>query len=404
MLQWLRIKHFGRQKAVAFILLFNTFSWYYLGRLIITKAGYAFTTGSYENTLLEVSYPISIIVSAVIGSVILRKSSKNRVLSGWIIAGMVASFLSVFPISSTLIGALSTTIALGASLGIGLPACLDYFKSSTPIGNRGKLGGITLFGALVCVPLIYTLMSPADLWVAALTLVAWRSLALPFVLAAPKREDQPEMAGLKSTSLRDVLQTRIFILYFAAWLMFSLVDFGSVIGTSNVAQFGVLVRIVEPAFAGIATLIGGIVSDLVGRKKVLIFGFVSLGVAYAMVGLFSSFPAAWIFYFAVDGVALGLLWVLFMIVLWGDIAQERSEKFYALGEIPFFLTEILSVLLVPYVAANPASSIFSFAALFLFLAVLPLLFAPETLPEKNIKERELKIYIAEAKKMEQKYP
>jgi hypothetical protein len=395
--------HFERRRAVPFILLFNTFSWYYLGRLMITKAGYAFQAGGVENLFLEVSYPISIVVSAVLGSVILGRASKGRVLSAWILAGMVASFCSAIPFGSAFAGTLTTTIVLGASLGIGLPACLDYLKSSTPIGNRGRLGGITLFGALLCVPLIYALMSPSDLWVAALTLVGWRSLCLPFAFSIPKGEDDFTGVMRKQTSFRGVLQTRTFVLYFVAWLMFSLVDFGSVLGTKNVAQFGVLVKVVEPAFAGISTLIGGVISDRVGRKKVLIFGFVSLGVAYATVGLFSSFPAAWIFYFAVDGVALGLLWVLFIVVLWGDMASADSEKFYALGEIPFFLTEILPVLLFSYMAEIPESSIFSLAAFFLFLAVLPLLFAPETLPEKNIRDRELKIYVAEAKKMEQKY-
>lgn len=370
---------------------------------MITKAGYAFPAGSIENVVLEASYPISIVVSALVGSVVLAKASNKRVLTGWMLLGMIASSCLAIPFGSGLVGILGVTIALGASLGVGLPACLSQMRSSVPIGSRGKLGGITLFGSLLCVPLIYALMSPSNLWIAALTLVGWRSFGLPFALMSSESAEHQLGVIEKKTGFRGVLQNRTFVLYFVAWLMFSLVDFGSVVGTTNVAEFGILVKAVEPAFAGISTLVGGVVSDWVGRKKVLIFGFVSLGVAYAVVGLFSSFPAAWVFYFAVDGVALGLLWVLFMVVLWGDMAPDGSEKFYALGEIPFFLTEIVSVLLVSYVQEIPENNIFSLAAFFLFLAVLPLLFAPETLPEKNIRERELKIYIKEAKEMEQKY-
>jgi hypothetical protein len=40
--------------------------------------------------------------------------------------------------------------------------------------------------------------------------------------------------------------------------------------------------------------------------------------------------------------------------------------------------------------------IFSFASVFLFLAVLPLIYAPETLPEKTMKDRDLKSYIEKA--------
>jgi hypothetical protein len=45
---------------------------------------------------------------------------------------------------------------------------------------------------------------------------------------------------------------------------------------------------------------------------------------------------------------------------------------------------------------------FSFASLFLFIAVLPLIYAPETLPEKKIQERQIRKYAEEAKKLAQK--
>jgi hypothetical protein len=46
---------------------------------------------------------------------------------------------------------------------------------------------------------------------------------------------------------------------------------------------------------------------------------------------------------------------------------------------------------------------FSFASFFLFLAVIPLIYAPETLPEKRIKERELREYVEKAKKAKEKH-
>jgi hypothetical protein len=53
-------------------------------------------------------------------------------------------------------------------------------------------------------------------------------------------------------------------------------------------------------------------------------------------------------------------------------------------------------------AIAPAA-VFSLAAFFLFLAVMPLMYAPETLPEKKIQERELRVYLEKAKKVKQKY-
>jgi len=404
MLHRFQITSIGKQKALASFLLFNTFSWYYLGRLVITKAGDFVGNGSFETLILEVSYPASIVVSAIVGSILLSKVAKHRLVPCWIIAGTIAPFLLASASVSSPLGMFIGTVAVGASLGVGMPASLDYFKSSIPISSRGKTAGITLFAALLSVPLIYTAMSASDLLMASLALASWRAWCVPLAFAIPKRRDFSLVEVRKSATLGSVLRTRVFLLYFVAWSMFSLVDFRSVIGTSNTGQYGSLVKIVEPACAAVSTIIGGIVSDWIGRKKILIFGFVSLGVAYATLGLFSNFPVTWVFYFIIDGVALGFLWVLFMIVLWGDMASNGSEKFYALGETPFFLAGVLSALLAPYLAGIEQSSVFSLAAFFLFLAVLPLLLAPETLPEKNIKDRELKMYIADAKKMEQKYP
>jgi flagellar biosynthesis component FlhA len=50
----------------------------------------------------------------------------------------------------------------------------------------------------------------------------------------------------------------------------------------------------------------------------------------------------------------------------------------------------------------PATSLFPFAAFFLFVAVLPLFYSPETLPDKIIKGRELKSYLEKAQKFAQK--
>jgi len=47
-------------------------------------------------------------------------------------------------------------------------------------------------------------------------------------------------------------------------------------------------------------------------------------------------------------------------------------------------------LVKPYVGIIHAGTAFSLASFFLLLAVLPLIYAPETLLEKRIRERELK--------------
>ena len=59
-------------------------------------------------------------------------------------------------------------------------------------------------------------------------------------------------------------------------------------------------------------------------------------------------------------------------------------------------------MLSPLLTAIDTTLVFSFASVFLFLAVLPLIYAPETLPEKLMKDRDLKSYVENAKKKAQK--
>jgi len=64
--------------------------------------------------------------------------------------------------------------------------------------------------------------------------------------------------------------------------------------------------------------------------------------------------------------------------------------------MPLLLDPSSIELISPYTA-------FSLASFFLFMAVLPLLYAPETLPEKKIELRRLRKFADDAKKAKEKY-
>ncbi len=399
-----RVKVFSREHAIAFGLLLNTFSSYYLGRLIIERIS---ADGGFGNSISLV-YPLCIVASAIIGAVFFSKTQMTRFLSFWTVFCVGASLLSASPFKASFAGALTSSVFLGASLGLGMPSVLNHFKETISVENRGKFGGIALFATLCFVPLIFPIMTAYTSSLDAIALAAWRACCLPMIFLIPKGKESDEPMSRSVPSLASVFRNRGFILYFTAWLMFALVDSfeTGIVGVKlggSAPQMGSYLKAIEPLFAAGATLTGGYVADRVGRKRVLIFGFVSLGVAYAVLGLLGETLFSWLVYFAVDGTALGLLWLLFLVVLWGDISSRRVDKFYAIGVAPFFLSEVLSVFLAPSMGSLNVESPFSLASFFLFLAVLPLLLAPETLPEKKIKERELKIYIDKAVKVKEKY-
>jgi len=87
--------------------------------------------------------------------------------------------------------------------------------------------------------------------------------------------------------------------------------------------------------------------------------------------------------------------------------HDAKEKYYLVGSMPFFITDIVRFLMPVVLTIEErtrlAYAMLSIASFFLFLAVIPLFYAPETLPEKEIKERELKGYIEKAKKIKEKH-
>jgi MFS family permease len=152
--------------------------------------------------------------------------------------------------------------------------------------------------------------------------------------------------------------------------------------------------------------VGGIIADISGRKRVVIAGFILLGIEYAVMSLLSSshYTIYTIYlYLIFDGTTWGLLSSVFFTSVWGDLGENQvKEKYYTLGGLPYLLSNFMSIIIEPYAKKMSTGLAFSIASFFLFMAVIPLMYAPETLPEKSMKDRELKSYIEKAQKLVQK--
>ncbi len=302
--------------------------------------------------------------------------------------------------SSVLIVSL-VSLLLGGSLGFGMPTCMSYFADSVPVESRGRVGGAILLASGIGI-FAFAIVQISNLLVLGIVLLIWRlsSLAI-FLLVRSSLTVNP-----KSTvfSYRQVIGQQSFILYFVPWVMFSLIN---TIASPLTPGFGSgAIPLVQTGFMGASAVLGGFFIDSVGRKRVAMVGFILLGIGSAVLGV--SFTNIYGLYFnaIIDGIAWGFLLVLFILTLWGDLSYSAaSDKFYALGVAPFFVSEFLGFAFGKYINDNliSSSAIFSFAAFFLFLAVLPLFYASETLPEKRIRERELNSYLDKAKKVKEKY-
>jgi MFS family permease len=160
---------------------------------------------------------------------------------------------------------------------------------------------------------------------------------------------------------------------------------------------------IEFVLGGLSGAVLGFFADSKGRKRLAVAGFALLGLGYAILGFTNGDPLGWWVYTFIDGIAWGTFVMLFVFTLWGDLAEGRnSEKIYAIGIMPYLLSTFIRYsmgsLLSPYFQSNDITPIFSFLSFFLFVGVLPLVFAPETLAEHTIKNNDLKSYISKAQK------
>jgi MFS family permease len=399
----LRNKTDWKKAAPAILLVLNSFVWYILTYTVFAGVVNGLHLAEMEKLEVFATYFAAVAVMAIIGSKYLSRV-RTKSLYLWPLLGAITTLLlSALSDQNMLINAL-IAFSLGTSVGIGLPSCLSYFAESTSIETRGFSGGLTWSGVGITVLLFAFFLTMLGNWEAIIVLAIWRVIGgIGFLGLDRKYKKQPLVQ--KSPSYFELLRKREILLYLFPWIMFSLINFTeapileSVFGVESFA----FIQLAEFAIIGIFAVVGGIVADIAGRKRVVIAGFIMLGIEYAVMSLFSNSPLTLYLFLTLDGITWGLLVSVFFTAVWGDLGENRvKEKYYTLGGLPYLLSNFLSILIEPYAKDIPTGMAFSFASFFLFVAVIPLMYAPETLPEKAMKDRELKSYVEKAQKLVQK--
>lgn len=380
-----------RDFLIVFILLFNVLTWFYM------------TTSTIDSIIGDTNmaptiwtiYYTAVVLSSIVGSILSKKIKRLNFLYFWMALGAVTSLSLALIKDISIVNISISCLLFGVSLGLGMPSALSYFADSTLIENRGRIGSLIFFASNLGVVPIAFLFTGLDLVTNSLILTAWRSLGL-ITFALIKPTDKTLKESRKSASFLSIFHDRSFILYLLPWFMFAFIDrfLRPFFGPS----------LFEAVIGSVAVLIGGFLCDTIGRKRVVVYGFVMLGIGYAIVGIAPTLEVSRHLYSILDGFAAGMLMITFILTLWGDLSQSGTkEKYYAIGSIPLFATNLVPVFLSTYITLIPASAVFSVASFFLFVAVLPLMYAPETLPEKKIRLRQLRGYVEKAKKVREKY-
>jgi MFS family permease len=374
-------------------LIANALIWYFSaakvleGLIISIAADYLQTLGIWSLHFAALT------LSLIAGALLTKWIDKKTFFIIWTVIGIVSPIiLLVTPV--TTFSTLLVSLLFGISLGIGMPSCMEVFSQLTDTKNRGRYGGIIMLLSGLGV-VVLALFYGDNIQLNAITLIIWRLLGLAII---PFQKIPKEQIVTKEVSYPEVVKQRSFILYLAPWLMFCLVTHLSIpIQTSVIGNFINTLTAVESAIIGVFAVISGFLIDKYGRKRVAMIGFIMIGTGYSVLGLAPNNMESWLFYSVADGVAWGIFYVIFVMSVWGDLSVNgKSAKYYAIGVVPFFISKYVQFAVGNYVANISPYALFSFIAFFLFLAVLPLVYAPETLSDKIMKARDLQNYVKKA--------
>ncbi|MEM3190217.1 MAG: hypothetical protein QW454_04255, partial [Candidatus Bathyarchaeia archaeon] len=327
--------------------------------------------------------------------------SKSNMLCITLFGVLSYLLLSLFLENTPIIMAL--TLVLGIAYGLTTPTYLSFSAIYSEIERRGRLSGFLLFFTQFCMIAYCTLLR----FNASLMLLAIAGLKMINIVNLLLYKPLLNQSINMTDRYKDATRNRSFVLYFVPWFMFCLVNYiEEPILRNAFGEETSQLYMISAASAGISAFLGGYFCDLKGRKVVSILGFILLGVSYGVLSFLNNFGMVKIFFMSINGIAWGMLYVIFVFVIWGDISEGRvREPYYFLGNLPFLLSNIIYFTSEKSKVFNfiSLSTSFSIASFFIFLAVVPLLYAPETLPERVIREKELRSYVEKAKRLVEKY-
>jgi MFS family permease len=341
------------------------------------------------------------VFSALIGSVASERVNRRKFLFGWVIVGLLANIAMIFTQEFGSVYFLFISAVLGVSIGLGFPSCLAFIADSTSVEDRARTSGIIVLVTLMLVVFSFGVASflnyGAEFFI---LLAAIRGLSLfTFILGDCER---PKTEKIRTWA--NVLTSKDFFLYLFPWLMFSFT--GSLM---NLVFQGLPDAIYGSAWTiglelhfllwAVFGLLSGIMADRIGRKQPIVIGLVLLGVSFAIFGLYTS-PETVIIYQAFSGVAWGFLFTVYISVL-GDLAFYGSkEKFFALGAImPLILTLGFSTLTGLFNVSISGGVLSPILSIILFLSILPVLRASETLPRKKLEAKKMKEHLEKISKL-----
>jgi MFS family permease len=383
-----------RKFAAATLLNLGTLAWFFLLVIYMPDIFAVITLndpfwGQYIGPILFIGFTIFWSVTA---SFIGERISRRRLLVFSIFLGTFSTILMTL-LQGTIFAAVLGSLA-GMSLGLGLPGGVALVADYTVVEERARVSGIVILGTFIVAFATIAVSRILNFGILSTVLLFAVVRSTSFLALVIDKCDRPvpivkEKPHLPSTVYRE------FFFYLFPWVMFSIASSlaWNIIPQKDYPTEIIIGNMLRYVFIAVFGLVSGVMADRFGRKWPIVIGLVALGVGFNLLG-FNFTGTSVIIYLAISGVTWGSFFVVFLAVP-GDLSVLGSrEKFYALGyilplAIMFSFSAIPSPDLSPFLSASSFAQILS---IFLYISIVPVLRAKETLIESKIQERKMKEY------------
>jgi MFS family permease len=291
----------------------------------------------------------------------------------------------------------------GMSLGLGLPGSVALVADYTVVEERARVSGIVILATFIAAFVTIAVTRILNIGILSTILLFAVVRSTSFLALVIDKCDRPVPIVKESPHLPTTVY-REFFFYLFPWVMFCIasslalnlipkIEYSAEMATGGTLRY---------AFIAVFGLVSGVMADRFGRKWPIVIGLIVLGVGFNLLG-FNFTGTSVIIYLAISGVTWGSFFVVFLAVP-GDLSVLGSrEKFYVLGYI-LPLTIVFSIVAIPGPDLSqflPASSFAQILSVFLYISIVPVWRAKDTLQESKIQERKMKEYAERAGKIVQ---
>ena len=349
------------------------------------------------------TFHLIIVITLLVCMVFIQKINEVRNIYRYSIA-MLATFISLLLFPEGPFGLLPVFIA-GVFFAISQLLSFTYFWSVTVSEERGRIAGFIGFLAIPLAFIVSLMAQFLDLF-GIVMLAVFLILGILATNFLKPEEYIPSKKNEKKVG--SYHEKRTVFLYTIPWIIFSIVNntFDKNI-SFNAAQ-----SVPEPLYVSLALLQllgvafgalgGGIIADLFGRKLSLSFSLTLYGFSTALGGFAQNIEIAY-FVYLVNGLTWGILWSLYGLVVWGDLANGQDfVKRYSVGLVIFYLPLSLGAIFSVQILQMPLIWSALVGCSLIFLSNVPLFLAPELLSEDFRNEIKLKLHMNVVKKLDRK--